>query len=58
MCEVNLVKLTHILWTQVNDNERIYYAPGTESMTMLCNDGDPVDLPLKGAGKLVIDCES
>jgi len=53
-CEVHLVKLTHIVWTQVND-EWIYYAPGTESMTVLRNDRDPVDILLKGAGKLVID---
>jgi len=54
-CKVHLVKLTHTVWTQVNGNEWIYYAPGTESMTVLCNDRDPVDIPLKGAGKLVID---
>jgi len=47
-CEVHLVKLTHTVWTQVNDNEWIYCAPGTESMTVLCNDRDPVDIPLKG----------
>jgi len=52
---VHLVKLIHTVWTQVNDNEWIYYAPGTESMTVLRNDRDPVDIPLKGAGKLVID---
>ena len=54
-CEVHLVKLTHNVWTQVDDNEWIYYAPGTEIMTVLCNDRDPVDIPLKGADKLVIE---
>ena len=49
------MKLTHTVCTQVNDKEWIYYAQGTESMTVLCNDRDSVDLLLKGAGKLVID---
>ena len=54
-CEVHFVKLTHTVGTRVNDSEWIYYAPGTDSMTVLCNDRDPVDILLKGAGKLVID---
>jgi len=54
-CEVHLVKLTHTVWTQINGNEWIYYAPGTESLTVLCSDQDPADIPLKGAGKLIID---
>ena len=54
-CEVHFVQLTHTVWTPVNDNEWVYYAPGTDSMTVLCNDRDPVDIPLKGAGKLFID---
>ena len=40
-CEVHLVKFTHSVWTQVNDNEWIYYAPGTENMTVLRNDQRP-----------------
>jgi hypothetical protein len=54
-CEVNFVQLTHTVWTQVNDNEWIYYTPGVDSMTVLCTGSDPVDIPLKGAGKLTLD---
>jgi hypothetical protein len=46
-CEVNFVQLTHIVWTQINDNGWIYYAPGTDSMTVSCADRHPVDIPLK-----------
>jgi hypothetical protein len=54
-CKVNFVQLTHAVWTQVSDNEWIYYTPGVDSITVLCADRDPVDIPLKGAGKLLID---
>jgi hypothetical protein len=53
-CEVNVVQLTHTVWTQVSGNEWIYYTPGVDSMAV-CADRDPVDIPLKGAGKLLID---
>jgi hypothetical protein len=54
-CEVSVVQLTHTVWTQVNDNEWVYYTPGTDSMTVLCADQDPVDVFLKGAGRLTLD---
>jgi hypothetical protein len=54
-CEVSVVQLTHTVWTQVNENEWVYYTPGVDSMTVLCADQDPVDVTLKGAGKLTLD---
>jgi hypothetical protein len=54
-CEVHLVRLTHTVWTQVNDNEWVYYAPEVDSVTVLCADRDPIDVPLRGAGKLILD---
>lgn len=53
--EVNFEQLTHTVWTQVNDNKWVYYAPRTESMTVSYVDRTPVDIPLKGTGKLLID---
>lgn len=41
-CEVSVVKLTNTVWTQVSDNEWVYYVPGRESMTVLCADQDPI----------------
>jgi hypothetical protein len=54
-CEVHVVQLTHTVWTQVNNNKWGYYTPGVDGMTVLCTDRDPVDIPLKGAGKLILD---
>ena len=54
-CEVHYVQLTNTVWTQINDNEWIYYVPRRDSMTILCTGQDPVDIPLKGAGRLSVD---
>ena len=54
-CEVHYVQLTNTVWTRINDNEWTYYVPRRDSMTILCADRDPVDIPLKGAGKLSVD---
>ena len=43
------------MWTQITDNEWIYYVPRRDIITILCADRDPVDVPLKGAGRLSID---
>jgi len=53
-CEVHYVLLTHNVWTQINDNEWIYYVPSKDSITVLCAGQDPIDIPLKGAGKLFV----
>ena len=47
-CEVHVVKLTHTVWTQVYDNEWVYYTQGVDSMMVLCTDRDPIDVPLRG----------
>lgn len=49
------MQITHTVWTQDSDNEWIYYTPAVDSLTVLCADCDPVDILLKGAGKLRID---
>jgi hypothetical protein len=53
-CEVHLVQLTHTVWTKVHDNECLY-TPGANSMKVLCADRNPIDIPLRGATKLVLD---
>lgn len=54
-CEVNYVQLTNTVWTQISDSEWLYYVPSKDSITILCAGHDPVDIPLKGAGKLFVD---
>jgi len=57
---VHYVQLTNTIWTQINVNEWIYYVPRNNSMTILFTGQDPVDIPLKGAGRLSVDptCKS
>ena len=47
-CELHYVQLNHTVWTQITDNEWIYYVPRRKSIIILCADRDPVDVPLKG----------
>jgi hypothetical protein len=43
------------VWTQIRDTEWVYYVPSKDSITILCAVQDPVDIPLKGVGKLSVD---
>ena len=54
-CEVHYVQVNHTVWTQISANEWVYFVPRKDSMTILCADRDPIDVPLKGAGRLSID---
>jgi hypothetical protein len=54
-CELHYVVLNNTVWTQIGKNEWVYYVPNRDSITILCADRVPVDVPLKGAGKLSID---
>ena len=54
-CELHYVQLTHTVWTQITDNEWIYYVPRRDSITILPAGRNPVDVPLKEAGRLSID---
>ena len=46
------MQLTHTVWNQIPDNEWINYVPRRDSITILFANRDPVDVPLKGAGRL------
>ena len=54
-CELHYVQLTHTVWTQITDIEWIYYVPRRDIIIIFCADRDPVDVPLKGVGRLSID---
>jgi hypothetical protein len=54
-CELHYVLLNYTVWTQISKNEWVYYIPNRDSITILCADRVPVDVLLKGAGKLSID---
>jgi hypothetical protein len=42
------------VWTQLRNNTWIYFAPIADTITILCNNENPVDVSLKGIGKLQV----
>ena len=54
-CEIQYVQVNRTVWTQISNNEWVYFVPKRDSMTILCADRDPIDVPLKGAGELSVD---
>lgn len=55
ICEKRVVELSNSVWTQLENNEWIYFVPSSESITILCNDKSPIDVVISGIGKLGID---
>jgi hypothetical protein len=51
VCDTRLVRLTE--WTQLANNTWIYFALHPD-MTILCYDNNPIDVHLKGVGKLQV----
>jgi hypothetical protein len=52
-CEKRVVEISKSVWTQLENNEWIYFVP-SESVTVLCIDKPPADEILSGIGKLGI----
>ena len=53
-CDTRLVRLSRTVWTQLRNNTWIYFAPILDTITILCNNENPVDVSLKGIGKLQV----
>jgi hypothetical protein len=53
-CETKLVQIKNTVWTQLDNNAWIYFAPIKESVTILCMNQDPEDVMLVGVGKLAL----
>ena len=49
-----ILQILFTLWFQLDNNEWLYFIPISDSITILCNNNDPIDVPLKGVGKLSI----
>ena len=54
VCDTRLVRLSNTVWTQLTNNSWIYFAPHPDIMTILCHNNNPVDVRLKGVGKLQV----
>ena len=51
-CSVRVAILNQTLWTQLDNNEWLYVSARPESITILCEKQDPVDVVINGTGKL------
>lgn len=51
-CSVRIVELNQTLWTPLDNNEWLYVAALQETITVLCENQDPVDVRIEGTGKL------
>jgi hypothetical protein len=54
ICEKRVVELSNSVWTQLENNEWIYFVPASESITILCAEKPPIDIIVTGIGKLGI----
>jgi len=50
-CDKQVVEISNSVWTQLANNEWIYFVPLTESVTILCMDKPPVDVIVSGISK-------
>jgi hypothetical protein len=42
------------VWTQLRNNTWIYFAPHSDTLTILCPNGKPIDVTVKGTGKFYV----
>jgi hypothetical protein len=50
-----IVQIKNTIWTKLDNNAWIYFAPIDESVTVSCTNHDPEDVGLTGVGKLALD---
>jgi hypothetical protein len=53
-CDKRVVEISNSVWTQLTNNEWIYFVATSESVTILCTDKPPVDVIISRVGKLGI----
>ena len=52
--DTRVVRLSHTMWTQLRNNTWIYFAPHLETLTIVCPNGKPLDVTVRGTGKLCL----
>jgi hypothetical protein len=50
-----VIEISNSVWTQLRNNEWIYFVPTSESITVLCMAAHLVDVIVSGIGKLGIN---
>jgi hypothetical protein len=53
-CDIRFVRLSRTVCTQLAHYTWIYFAPRSNTLTVLCQNENPVDVTFKGVGKLQI----
>jgi hypothetical protein len=53
-CDTRLAQVKNTIWTQLDNNEWLYFAPVAKRVTVLCNDRDPLDVTVTGVGKITL----
>jgi hypothetical protein len=55
-CDMRVVHVDHTIWTQLEQrNEWVYFTPVSDSITIVRQEKEPVEIKLTGTGKLNID---
>jgi hypothetical protein len=55
ICDIRILQIIRTVWTQFEKrNEWSYFIPSSDSITILCPEKEPVDIVLRGTGKLSI----
>ena len=53
-CDMRVVRFPHTVWIQLRNNTWIYFAPHSDTLTIVCPNGNPIDITVRGTGKLYI----
>jgi hypothetical protein len=54
ICDTRVVRFSHTVWTQLRNNTWIYFAPHSDTLTILCPNGKPIDVTVRGTGKFYV----
>ena len=54
ICDTRVVRFSHTVWTQLGNNTWIYFAPHSDTLTIVCPNGNPLDITIRGTGKLYV----
>jgi hypothetical protein len=46
------VELCNSIWVQLHNSKWIYFIPTTDNLTVICRNKEPIDVPMRGVGKL------
>jgi hypothetical protein len=53
-CSQRIAEINRTIWTQLDDNEWLYFAPRPDTLTILCSKQEPSDIEIEGTGKLTL----